>query len=112
MPRQNRGGLDDDEAGAPVGPESGQPDPEDPVPSRQMGSDHGSLKDEKLMAEGEVLEGDGRRPTEPGAQEGPETDHDNHCGTPALGVASEPRLYRISAGRGEASSGGTSRWSF
>jgi hypothetical protein len=26
-----------------------------------------------LMAECEVLEGDGRRPKEPGAQEGPET---------------------------------------
>jgi hypothetical protein len=56
-----------------------------------MGSDHGSLKDEELMAECEVLEGDSRRPKEPGAQEGPETDHDNHCGTRASGVASEPR---------------------
>jgi hypothetical protein len=27
-----------------------------------MGSDHGSLEDEELMAECEVLEGDGRRP--------------------------------------------------
>jgi hypothetical protein len=64
------------------------------------------------MAEREVLEGDGRRPNEPGAQEGAETDHDNHCGTPTSGVASEPRLYRISGGRGEASSGEISRWSF
>jgi hypothetical protein len=64
------------------------------------------------MAGCEVLEGDGCRPKEPGAQESPETDHDNHCGTPAPGVASPPRLYRISGGRGEASSGGTSRWSF
>jgi hypothetical protein len=85
---------------------------EDPVPSRQMGSDHGSLEDQELMAECEVLEGDGRRPKEPGAQEGPETDHDNHGGTPASGVASEPTLYRISGGRGEPSSGETSRWSF
>jgi hypothetical protein len=29
-----------------------------------MGSDHGSLKDKELMAECEVLEGDGRRPKE------------------------------------------------
>ena len=97
---------------APVGPEAGQPDPEDPVPSRQTGSAHGSLKDEELMAEREVLEGDGRRPEEPGAEEGPETDHEYHRGTPASGMASEPRLYRISGGGGEASSGGTSRWSF
>ena len=52
-----------------------------------MGSDHGSLKDEELMAECEVLEGDGRRPKEPGAQEGPETDHDKHRGPPASGMA-------------------------
>ena len=112
MPGEDGGGLHDDEAGAPVGPDAGQSDPEDPVPPRQMGSDHGSLEDEELMAECEVLEGDGRRPMEPGAQEGPETDHDNHCGTPASGVVSEPTLYRITGGRGEASSGETRRWSF
>jgi hypothetical protein len=109
MPGEDGGGLHDDEAGAPVGPEAGQPDPEDPVPSRQMGSDHGSLEDEELMTEGEVLEGDGRRPKEPGTQEGPETDHDNHCGTPASGVVSEPRLYRINDGGGGVSSGSTAR---
>ena len=48
--------MHDDEAGAPVGPDAGQPDPEDPVPPRQMGSAHGPLEDQKLMAEREVLE--------------------------------------------------------
>ena len=77
----------------------------------RRGSAHGSLEDEELMAECEVLKGDGRRPKEPGAEEGPETDYENHRGTPASGMASEPRLYRISGGGGEVSSGGTSRWS-
>src|SRR5262245_16052382 len=51
MPGQHRGGLDDDETGPPGGPETGQPDPEDAVPSRQTGSGHGSLEDQELMAE-------------------------------------------------------------
>ncbi len=109
MPGEDGGGLDNDEAGAPVGPEAGQPDPEDPVPSRQMGSDHGSLKDEELMAECEVLEGDGRRPKEPGAEERPQPDHEYHRRTPASGMASEPRLYRISGGGGSVSSGRTNK---
>ena len=36
---------------------------------RQSGSDHGSLEDKELMAECEVLEGDGRRPEEYSATE-------------------------------------------
>jgi hypothetical protein len=40
VPGEDGGGLHDDEAGASVGPDAGQPDPEDPVPSRQMGSAH------------------------------------------------------------------------
>jgi hypothetical protein len=63
------------------------------------------------MAEREVLEGDGGSAGEEGAQEGPETHHENHRGTPASGIASEPRLYRISSGGGEGSSGGIGRWS-
>jgi hypothetical protein len=40
----------------------GQPDPEDSVPPRQMGSDHGPLEDQELMAEREVLERDAGSP--------------------------------------------------
>jgi hypothetical protein len=63
------------------------------------------------MAQRQVLQGDGRRPEEQGAKEGPETHHKNHRGPPASGLASEPRLYRISSGGGEGSLGGTRRWS-
>ena len=66
----------------------------------------GSLEDAELMAEREVLEGDGRRPEEYGAKDRPETNHEYHGRTPASGMASEPRLYRISTGGGEVSSGG------
>jgi len=46
------------------------------------------------MAEREVLEGDGRRPEEQGAEKRPDTDHKQHGVTPASGMASEPKLYR------------------
>jgi hypothetical protein len=36
-----------------------------------------------LMAQRQVLEGDGRRPEEQGAEERPETDHEDNRGTPA-----------------------------
>ena len=55
------------------------------------------------MAERKVLEGDRRRLEEQGAEEGPETNHEEHRGTPASGLASEPRLYRISGGGGRRS---------
>jgi hypothetical protein len=41
-----------------------QPDPEDPVPSRQTGSGPGSLEDQELMTERQILEGYGRSPEE------------------------------------------------
>jgi hypothetical protein len=65
VPGQHRGGLDDDETGPPGGLETGLPDPEDPVPSRQTGSGHGSLEDQELMvAERQILDGYGRSPEE------------------------------------------------
>ena len=100
VPRQNGRGLHDDETGPPTRPDAGQPDPEDPVPSSQPGSADGSLEDEELMAEREVLEGDGRRPEEDSAA-GTSTDRSRiSWGTPASGMASGPRLYRISVGKG------------
>ena len=59
------------------------------------------------MAEREVLERDDGSAGEEGAKEGPETDDENHQSTPASGMASEPRLYRISGGgvRGKFSRG-------
>lgn len=104
MPGEDGGGLDDDEAGAPVGPEAGQPNPEDPVPSRQMGSDHGSLEDEELMAEGEVLEAMVVDPRSQVRKKVPRP-ITTIIAVPRQASASEPRLYRISGGRGEASSG-------
>ena len=54
------------------------------------------------MAEREVFERDDGSAGEEGAEEGPETEDENHRSTPtsdmASGMASEPRLYRI---RGE-----------
>jgi hypothetical protein len=61
------------------------------------------------MAERHVLQGDRRRPEEHGAEEGPETQHENHRGPPASGMASGSRPYRIRGGDGDESSGVTSR---
>ena len=102
VPRQNGGGPDDDEGGPPACPEAGQPDPEESIPTGEPGSGHGALKDRELMAEREVFERDDGSAGEEGAEEGPETEDENHRSTPtsdmASGMASEPRLYRI---RGE-----------
>src|SRR6516164_4283130 len=107
VPREHRRRLDDDETGSPARPDPAQPDPEHPVPPREAGSATGALEDPELMAEREVLEGDGRRPEEPGAEKRPDTDHKQHGVTSASGMASEPKLYRISDGGDEVSSGGT-----
>ena len=88
VPGQDRGGLDDGQAGPPTGPEVGQPDPEpeDPVPSSEPWSGDGALKDRELMAQGHVLEGDGRRPEEHGAEEGPEADPQGSSEPPGIEV--------------------------
>jgi hypothetical protein len=58
-----------------TGPEAGEPYPEDAVPATEPWSAARAQKDCQLMAEGHrVLEGDGRRPAECGAEEGPEAD--------------------------------------
>jgi hypothetical protein len=109
VPREHRRRLHDDETGSPARPDPAQPDPEDPVPLHEAGSATGALEDPELMAEREVLEGDGRRPEEQGAENRPDTDHEHHGVTSASGIASEPKLYRISDGGGEVSSAGTRR---
>jgi endonuclease YncB( thermonuclease family) len=48
----------------------------------EPGSGDGSLKDQQLMAERKVLQGDRRRLDEQGAKEGPETNHEDHRGPP------------------------------
>jgi len=60
VPGQDSGRLNDDETGPPARPQAGEPDPEDPVPSSEPGSGDGSLQDDQLMAQCQVLEGDGR----------------------------------------------------
>jgi len=54
---------------------------EDSVPPRQAGSANGSLEDQELMAQREVLKRDGGGTGHEGAQEGPETDRENHRGS-------------------------------
>jgi hypothetical protein len=80
-PNQNGGGLHDSQTGPPPHPNAGQPDPEDPVPAGQMGSAHRALEDQELVAQRQVLEGDGRRAEEQSADERPETDHEDHAVT-------------------------------
>jgi len=96
VPRPDGGGLHDDETGPPVGPDARQPYPEDPVPPQQAGAANGPLEHSELMSQREVLEGEGRRSEEQGAEEGPETDHEQHGATPASGMTSE--LGRDSTG--------------
>src|SRR5262249_10554116 len=70
------------------------------------------LQDGELMAQGHVLEGDGRRPAEQGADEGPEPQHEYHQGTPASEMASAPRPYRMGGGGGGVKSSATSENEF
>ena len=51
---------------------------QDPVPTSELGSGDRALKHPELVAQGEILEGDGRRPEQHGAEERPETDHEEH----------------------------------
>jgi hypothetical protein len=54
---------------------------EDSVPLRQAWSANGSLEDEELMAQREVLKRDGGGTGQESAAEGPETDRANHGGS-------------------------------
>jgi hypothetical protein len=51
---------------------------EDPVPTGEPGSGDRALKNPELVAQGEILEGDGHRPEQQGAEERPETEHEEH----------------------------------
>jgi hypothetical protein len=84
VPGEDGGRLDDDKAGSPAGPDSGQPDPEDAVPPREAWSASGPLEDDELMTECEILEGDGSRTGEEGTQECPHTDDQYHQGFPGI----------------------------
>jgi len=59
---------------------------EDSVPPRQVWSANGSLEDQELMAQRQVLEGDRRWLEAQGAKEGPEANHEDHRGPPASGI--------------------------
>ena len=67
VPREDRRGLDDDQAGPPASPQPREAHPEDAVPSMELWPSDGSLKDGQLMAQGRVLEGN-RRPVNKGAR--------------------------------------------
>ena len=66
VPLDHRLGLDDGQHGSPVGPEPGEPDPEDPVTLPQLGTFDGVLVDGNLLPQCKDLSGQ----TEPGYQEG------------------------------------------
>ena len=48
-------GLDDDQDGAPIRPETGQPDPEDPVALPEPRPFRALLQDRELLAKSKVL---------------------------------------------------------
>ena len=58
LPPQDGVGSDDHERPPPVGPHSGQRDPEKPISSAQWGPAHRSLVDGELLPQGHVLEGE------------------------------------------------------
>jgi len=59
MPLDDGLGLDDEQGGSPTVPEFGQPGPEDAVALPQAGAFDGPLKDGQLLAQGQVLHGQG-----------------------------------------------------
>ena len=84
MPGEDGRGLDDEETGPPPPPQAGQSNPEDPIPPGEPGSGDASLKDQQLVAKRKVLEGDRRRVEAQGAEEAPETNHEDHWGHPSI----------------------------
>ena len=69
VPADDRFGLDDHQARAPVRPEAGQPHPEDPVTLAQLGAVHRTPKDTELVPEGQILGGQGRSGEDERAEE-------------------------------------------
>jgi hypothetical protein len=47
-------------------------------PTGEPGSGDRALKNPELVAQGEILEGDGHRPEQQGAEKRPETEHEEH----------------------------------
>ena len=64
MPGNHSLRLDDDERGAPIGPNLGQPCPEKPISGGQFRPLHRALKDAELVAQGEDLDLEGCSATE------------------------------------------------
>ena len=81
MPSENGRGLNNDEASSPAGPEPREPEPEDTVAATKSRAADGSLQDDQLMTQGDVLERDGCWVDEEGADESPDTEDDDHHGS-------------------------------
>lgn len=62
MPPDHGVWLDNDEGGAPAGPQPRQPDPEDAIPAPKLGPRNGALEDGELLAKGEILREEGSSP--------------------------------------------------
>jgi hypothetical protein len=58
LPPQDSVGGHDDESLPPAGPDSGQADPHQTIHRAKLRAGQGSLVDGKLLAKGEVLEGE------------------------------------------------------
>jgi hypothetical protein len=79
VPSDNRGGLDNEEVGPPVRPEPGEAHPEDAVLAEEPRARDRPLQDHQLMAQSKVLERNGGGAAENGAEEGPDTQDEDHC---------------------------------
>ena len=58
LPSQDGVGRHDDESPSPSGPDFGQPDPQQTIPSAELRPGHHSLVSGQLLAQGEILERD------------------------------------------------------
>ncbi len=72
MPAEDGLGLDDNQARPPASPQTGKPDPEDPVSPMEPGALRRALEDGYLLPERQVLRGECRAALE----QHPEKDRD------------------------------------
>ena len=88
MPADHRLGLDDEQTRPPASPQTGKPDPEDPISPVDPGALHRALEDGDLLAERHVLRGERRAALE----QQPEEDGDDlqcaHQGSRLKGMGS------------------------
>ena len=78
MPSEDGRRLDDNEAGSPVAPGSGEGDPQQAIQAGKVGPVLRPVEDAELMVEGDVLKGDSGGTGEERAQEGPQAEHQDH----------------------------------